>query len=82
MDCKEAEQLFATYVFGALDSRRRTALDHHADTCAQCASRQREDGDVLADLAYVVPQLVVPRYVKQRLLSRIDQEAGHQGRID
>ena len=73
MDCERAEGLLAPYVLGALEPSERSAMDRHADSCAVCTARLREQGEVVAELAYAVPQLEVPTRVKQSLLSGLGQ---------
>ena len=45
------------------------------DTCSEYKLKLREEGDIVAESAYTVPQIDVPRRPRQQLLSRID--AGH-----
>lgn len=75
MDCEHAEELLAPYVLGALGPSERSAMDSHAASCAVCTARLREHGEVVAELAYAVPQLEVPPRVKQNLLSGLGQSS-------
>ena len=79
MDCRNAEELVSLYALGALDPRERSVVDSHVSTCHECACRLRESADVVADLAYALPQLEPPPRVRQRLLSRMDDVADPKG---
>ena len=50
-------------------------MDRHVDSCVRCGVKLREEGQIMTDLAYGVPQLKAPARVKRRLLSRIEPEA-------
>lgn len=75
MDCEEAEGQLLPYLLGSLASEEVALLDCHLDTCSQCRSRLRQDSDLVAGLAYAVPQLSAPPSIKHRLFSRIGREA-------
>ena len=75
MDCREAEEQLSPYLLGALGSMELYALDRHIEACTRCSRRLHEEGEIIADLAYGVPQLEVPIHVKRRLMSRIEAEA-------
>jgi hypothetical protein len=72
MDCKIAEDKIVPYLLGALDSSELSGIASHIDTCPECRLKLREEGEIVAKLAYDAPQLDVPPRVKQQLLSRID----------
>ncbi len=72
MDCKEVEEQLVLYLLGALDSKEASRIDYHVDSCAECNSKLRHQGDLAVDLAYAVPQFEAPVGVKERLFSRID----------
>ncbi len=79
MDCREAEEHIAAYLLGTLGPRGTYRLKQHVDTCVKCGLKLREDGDMAAQLACVVPQLEAPHSVKRQLFSRVDAEsAGHR----
>ena len=71
MDCKEAEEQLLQYLVGSLDSQEMSRIDNHLDTCVQCSSRLSQDSDLVASLAYAVPQLAAPSRMKRQLLSSI-----------
>ena len=81
MDCKEAENLYEFYVLGALDSEERSLMDSHLETCDACNERLQQDGETVARLAYVVPQVEAPDRVKQALFSRVDADLRLNRRI-
>ena len=74
MECREAEELYAPYLLGALDSKEKGLMDSHLDTCQACRLNLQEEGEAAVMLALAVPQLEVPERVKQRLLSRVESE--------
>jgi anti-sigma-K factor RskA len=76
MDCKESEGFFEAYLLGALDSRVRSRMDSHLETCTSCGARLYEEGETVAKLAVSVPQLAVPAAVKERLFQIVDAEPG------
>ena len=73
MECKIAEEKIALYLLGALESGEMSRIDSHIDTCPECRLKLREEGEIVAALAYAAPQIDVPPRVKQQLLSRIDE---------
>ena len=75
MDCREAQEQFSPYLLGALDSAELCAMDRHIGLCVRCGVKLREEGQIVTDLAYGVPQLEAPARVKSQLLSRIEHEA-------
>jgi anti-sigma factor RsiW len=79
MDCRDAEELVSLYALGTLDPRERSVVDSHVSTCQECAGRLSDGVDIVAELAYALPQLEAPPRVKQRLLSRIDDVADPKG---
>ncbi len=82
MDCNRAEELFESYILGALDSTQRGAMESHLETCDSCGERLRSDGETVAALALAAPQLTVPDGVKQRLFMRIDADlAGRRAAV-
>ena len=74
MECKEAQEQLAPYLLGALDSQEMSAMDSHLQTCAECSLILNQEGDIVTELAYAVPQLEAPPGVRQRLFSRIEME--------
>ena len=74
MECREAEELIAPYLLGALDAHEAAGVDRHIDGCLECSTKLREEGDIVVGLAYASPQMEVPARVKTRLLSRIAEE--------
>ena len=72
MECLEAEQQLVPYLLDALDATERSRVDYHVEHCAGCSSKLLEDGDLVAQLAYAVPQVHPPSRVKRELFSRID----------
>ena len=79
MECKsEIENLFEPYVLGALESYERARMEAHFETCADCAARLRQEGEVVIRLAEAAPRLEAPPRVKEALFSRIAAEYGPQ----
>ena len=76
MECKEVEDLFESYVLGALESDERAAMEAHFDKCADCLARLQEEGEIVTRLAEAAPRLEVPPRVKEALFSRIAAESG------
>ena len=74
MDCNQAEDLFESYLLGALDSEERRLMDAHLETCGACRLKLQNEGETVARLAFTVPQLEAPPRVKQRLFARIEAE--------
>ena len=75
MECKEAEELIGPYLLRALDPEEVSQLESHIAGCPECGRRVREEGEVVAQLAYAVPILQAPQRIKGRLFSRIDRES-------
>ena len=75
MVCRKAEEQIVPYLLGALDSSEMSAMDHHVNTCTACLSKLREEGDIVTELAYAVPQVEAPARVKRALISRVEGEA-------
>ena len=78
MDCREAEELFGPYLLGALEPEERQRLDSHLETCPACSLKLQGDREPVARLAFAVPQLEVPRRIKEGLLSRVQADARAQ----
>jgi hypothetical protein len=74
MDCKQAEEQFAPYLLGAMEPEESARMDRHIDSCADCQSRLRQEGGVVTELAYAVPQLSAPPNIQRDLFARIDAE--------
>ena len=90
MECLEAEERFDSYLRGDLESTEAMELDSHLDSCRSCSVKLSADGEVVASLAFAVPQLDVPGRVRDRLFSVVDSESapvtpkpttGHLGRL-
>ena len=79
MDCKEVEDQLPSYLLGALDSGEIARVDKHVDGCSDCKARLREEGSVVAQLAYAVPRLEAPPPVRARLFSRVDADLQASG---
>jgi anti-sigma-K factor RskA len=75
MECRETEELLVPYILGALDSRERRLMESHLDSCRLCSLTIQGDGETIASLAFAVPQMDVPSYVKERLFARIDAQS-------
>ena len=71
MDCKEAKEQIVPYILGSLESSEMLGIDRHVAACPDCILRLRQEGAIVADLAYAVPQVKVPPGVKRRLFARI-----------
>ena len=78
MDCNSAEELFESYILGALDSTETHEMESHLETCDSCSARLRSDGETVAALALAAPQLAVPDAVKQRLFMQVDADLARQ----
>ncbi len=74
MECKEANELFNSYLLGALDPSERSLFEAHIESCAKCSERLKGDGELVVELAYAAPRLEVPPRVKEQLFARIDAE--------
>lgn len=72
MDCNLVEEQFIPYVLGALEFAEREMMQAHIESCADCFRRMQDEGEIIARLAFAVPQLQAPPGVKDRLLARID----------
>ena len=75
MECIAAEERFDSYLRGDLDSREAGELDSHLDSCRSCSVKLSADGEVVASLAFAVPQVDVPSRVRERLFSVVDRES-------
>lgn len=76
MECIEAEHRFESYLRGELDPGQTIEVDSHLDSCRACSVNLRADGETVASIAFAVPQLDVPKSVRERLFSRIDRDFG------
>ena len=74
MDCNRAEELFESYILGALDSTEIREMESHLETCDSCTARLQSDGETVAALALAAPRLAVPDAVKERLFMRVDAD--------
>ena len=74
MGCNEVEELFGPYVLDALDADERRRVDFHVEGCNECLFKLQEEREVIASLAFAVPQRHVPADVKRRLMARIDAQ--------
>ena len=74
MECRDAEELLVPYLLGALDRQDRRRVREHLEGCAACSMKLEGDGEVVARLAYAVPQVPVPPEVKERLMARVAAE--------
>ena len=75
MKCSKAEERFDSYLRGELSPRETTELDSHLDLCQSCSVTLRADGEMLASLAFAVPQVEVPERVREGVLSAVGAEA-------
>ncbi len=73
MDCTKIEQMLPAYTLGSLAESEAAVFTAHIDDCASCATKVREAGDTLVNLARMVPQKHPSESVKDRLFARIDQ---------
>ncbi len=73
MDCTKIEQMLPAYTLGSLAESETAFFTTHIDGCASCATKVREAGDTLVNLARMVPQKHPSESVKVRLFARIDQ---------
>lgn len=73
MDCTRIEQMLPAYTLGSLAESETAVFTAHIDGCASCAMKVREAGDMLVNLARMVPQKHPSESVKDRLFTRIDQ---------
>ena len=71
MECVKAEERFDSYLRGELSPRETAELDSHLDSCQSCSVTLRADGEMLASLAFAVPQVEVPERVREGLLSAV-----------
>ena len=78
MECKEAEDLYAEYILGALDSGDRYRVEAHLAFCRECNLNIQGDGETVAAIALGAPPLEAPQRIKRRLLAavRAEMEAG------
>ena len=75
MECVKAEERFDSYLRGELSPRETAELDSHLDSCQSCSVTLRADGEMLASLAFAVPQVEVPERVREGLLSAVGSGA-------
>ena len=75
MDCREAEELIAPYLLGALDSPERHRMEAHLEDCDPCSLKLQGDCEAVARLAFGVPRQEVPAGVKERLFARLEGPA-------
>ena len=75
MECVKAEERFDPYLRGELSPRETAELDSHLDSCQSCSVTLRADGEMLASLAFAVPQVEVPERVREGLLSVVGSGA-------
>ena len=75
MECVRAEERFDPYLRGELSPKETAELDSHLDSCQSCSVTLRADGEMLASLAFAVPQVEVPERVRERLLSAVGSGA-------
>ncbi len=73
MDCREAEELSVPYLLGELGPAETEDMSGHAAACPGCTSRMDAESDLLARLSSMEP---APRRVKERLLARVEADAG------
>ena len=73
MDCTKIEQMLPAYTLGSLADPEAAVFTAHIDDCASCATKVREAGDTLVNLARMVPQKHPSVSVKDRLFARVDQ---------
>ena len=73
MDCTKIEQMHPAYTLGSLAESEAAVFTAHIDDCVSCATKVREAGDILVNLARMVPQKHPSESVKDRLFARIDQ---------
>ena len=78
MECREAEDLYAEYILGALDSGDRYRVEAHLAFCRECNLRIQGDSETVAAIALGAPPLEAPQRIKRRLLAavRAEMEAG------
>ena len=70
MDCSDVEELIFPYLQGTLKHDEAATLEKHIVGCRECSRAMAEE--MVADLAYAVPQKDPPRSVKERLFSRVE----------
>ena len=74
MECKEAEDLYAEYILGALDSGDRYRVEAHLAFCRECNLKIQDDGETVAAIALGAPPLEAPQRIKRRLLAAVRAE--------
>ena len=75
MKCVRAEERFDPYLRGELSPKETEELDSHLDSCQSCSVTLRADGEMLASLAFAVPQVEAPERVRERLFSAVGSGA-------
>lgn len=79
MDCKSAQEQFSAYLLGALDAGEIEELDLHVDRCDPCCEILRVEGEIVVDMAHLLPQIAAPDRVKRRLISAVEADAAEGG---
>ena len=75
MTCKECEDLSGAYVLGAIPREEYYGVRVHLAQCPSCTRLYQELRAVVALLPLSVLQLDPPAYLKERILTAIQQEA-------
>ena len=74
MTCDEFLDTAAAAALHAVDLDEVRRVEEHAATCAGCAARLREFGEVAAALGWAVPQAEPPAELRNRLLEAVERE--------
>ena len=74
MECKEAEDLYAEYILGALDSGDRYRVEAHLAFCRECNLKIQDDGETVVAIALGAPPLEAPQRIKHRLFAAVRAE--------
>ena len=71
LTCNEIEPLLPAAAAGALDPDDERRVQDHLLDCAACLPKLADYQDVVAQLAYAVPQVEPPPELRARLLARV-----------
>ena len=74
MECREAEDLYAEYILGALDSGDRYRVEAHLAFCRECNLKIQGDSETVAAIALGAPPLEAPQRIKHRLFAAVRAE--------
>jgi anti-sigma factor (TIGR02949 family) len=76
MDCRKIERVIFRFIYGESDADELRKIKEHLDRCGECRREREIIEEILVALKNGLPEDPVPEGFRERMLLRIQAEAG------